>query len=201
MMPPEGPPVCTPLNFLPSLMPPPISKMISRRVVPMGTSTKPELFTLPVRANTFVPLESAVPMLENHSAPLVRITGMLAQVSTLLMMVGQPHSPLMAGKGGFGVGIPRSPSMERRRAVSSPQTKAPAPRRISMSKSKPEPRMSLPKSPSSWACFMAIWRRSMASGYSARMYTNPWWAPIAFPQIIMASMTEWGSPSMVERSM
>jgi len=169
MIPPEGPPVWTPLNFLPFLMPPPISKMISRRVVPMGTSTSPEFLTFPVSAKTLVPLESAVPILVNQSAPLVRMTGMFAHVSTLLMMVGFSQRPDCAGNGGFGVGIPRFPSMERSRAVSSPQTKAPAPRRISMSKSNPEPRMFLPRSPYSRAWFMAILRRSTASGYSARM--------------------------------
>ena len=113
------------------------------------TSTSPELLTLPVRAKTFVPLESAVPMLENHSAPFVMITGIFAQVSTLLIIVGQPHKPFCAGKGGLGVGIPRRPSIERNKAVSSPHTKAPAPKRISISKSKPEPKMSLPRSPKS----------------------------------------------------
>ena len=44
MQPPEGPPVCTALNCLPSGMPPPMSKMISRSVMPMGTSIRPVLF-------------------------------------------------------------------------------------------------------------------------------------------------------------
>jgi len=38
MQPPEGPPVCAALNALPSGMPPPISKMIWRSVMPIGTS-------------------------------------------------------------------------------------------------------------------------------------------------------------------
>ena len=50
-----------------------------------------------------------------------------ARVSTLLMTVGLPHSPLWAGKGGLGRGMPRWPSIEAIIAVSSPQTKAPAP--------------------------------------------------------------------------
>ena len=41
MQPPDGPPVCTALNCLPSGMPPPISWMISRSVIPMGTSIRP----------------------------------------------------------------------------------------------------------------------------------------------------------------
>ena len=35
MTPPDGPPVCTALNFLPLGMPPPMPKMISRSVVPI----------------------------------------------------------------------------------------------------------------------------------------------------------------------
>ena len=71
------------------------------------------------------------------------------------------------------------PRFEAMRAVSSPQTKAPAPMRISMSKSKPEPKMSFPRTPSSRAISRAACRRSTAMGYSARMYTTPWLAPMA----------------------
>jgi len=50
-----------------------------------------------------------------------------ASVSTLLIIVGFPQSPLFAGNGGLGFGRPRRPSIEAMRAVSSPQTNAPAP--------------------------------------------------------------------------
>ena len=63
------------------------------------------------------------------------IHGMAASVSTLLMLVGLPQSPELAGNGGRGRGIPRSPSIEAISAVSSPQTKAPAPFLTLMSKS------------------------------------------------------------------
>ncbi len=53
--------------------------------------------------------------------------GTVARVSTLLMTVGLPHRPLCTGKGGLGMGMPRLPSIEAIMAVSSPQTKAPAP--------------------------------------------------------------------------
>ena len=46
MQPPDGPPVCTALNCLPSGMPPPMSKMISRSVMPIGTSIRPVLLDL-----------------------------------------------------------------------------------------------------------------------------------------------------------
>jgi len=89
-----------------------MSKIISRKVVPIGTSMSPELFILPVRANTFVPLDLSVPMEENQLAPRVRTTGTLARVSTLLITVGLPQSPFIAGNGGFGLGIPRFPSID-----------------------------------------------------------------------------------------
>ena len=55
------------------------------------------------------------------------IQGTLAKVSTLLMLVGLPQRPETAGNGGRVRGMPRLPSMEAMSAVSSPQTKAPAP--------------------------------------------------------------------------
>ena len=57
MQPPEGPPVCAALNFLPFGTPPPMSSMISRSVVPIGISTRPVLLILPPSANTLVPLD------------------------------------------------------------------------------------------------------------------------------------------------
>ncbi len=53
--PPSGPPVCTALNFLPCGTPPPMSKMMSPSGMPIGTSIRPVLLTLPVKANTAVP--------------------------------------------------------------------------------------------------------------------------------------------------
>jgi len=94
--------------------------------------------------------------------------GTLAYVSTLFNTVGLCHSPLIAGNGGRGRGSPRLPSIEVNKAVSSPQTNAPEPMRISKSKSKPEPRMFLPSRPRSRAWAKAIFNRSTASGYSAR---------------------------------
>ena len=125
--PPEGPPVWAALNFLPSGTPPPISSTISRRVVPIGTSTRPVCRILPPKAKTFVPFDFSVPTELNQSAPFKIIWHMLAYVSTLFKMVGLPNRPLTAGNGGRGRGSPRLPSIEVSRAVSSPQTNAPAP--------------------------------------------------------------------------
>ena len=157
MHPPEGPPVCTALNFFSGLeRPPPMSNTISPIVVPMGTSAKPLLLIFPAKANTLVPLDFSVPMDANQSAPFLNIVGMFEKLSTLLMTVGLFHRPELAGNGGLGRGSPRIPITELRRAVSSPHTNAPAPSLTSMLKSKPEFRISLPKSPSSlplqWLC-------------------------------------------------
>ena len=72
------------------------------------------------------------------------------------------------GNGGRGRGSPRCPSMEVISAVSSPQTNAPAPRRMSRSKLKPVPKRFFPSRPYSRACLMAMVRRCTAIGYSAR---------------------------------
>jgi hypothetical protein len=48
-------------------MPPPMSKTISRRVMPIGTSTRPVRATWPASAKTLVPLLVSVPMPANQS--------------------------------------------------------------------------------------------------------------------------------------
>ena len=149
-------------------MPPPISKIISLRVVPIGTSTNPVFFTFPASANILVPLPFFVPSCLYHSEPSERITGILANVSTLLILVGLFHNPEFAGKGGRGRGIPLLPSMEAIKAVSSPQTKAPAPILISRSKLNSVPRILFPSKFNSLACAIAFLRWATAIGYSAR---------------------------------
>ena len=52
---------------------------------------------LPVSAKTLVPLLFSVPISLNFLPPMRRIGAMLAKVSTLLMRVGLPQSPLTAG--------------------------------------------------------------------------------------------------------
>ncbi len=113
----------------------------------MGTSTRPVFLILPTSENILVPLLPSVPIWEYQPAPFLMIRGTLAQVSTLLMLVGLPHKPLRTGKGGRCLGIPLFPSMEAISAVSSPQTKAPAPVATCMSKLKPESRIFSPRSP------------------------------------------------------
>ena len=86
----------------------------------------------------------------------------------MFRIVGHPNNPFTAGNGGRGCGSPLFPSIEVRRAVSSPQTNAPAPSLKSISKLKPVPNMSLPIRPYSLACFSAISSLLTAIGYSAR---------------------------------
>src|SRR4030067_206109 len=102
--------------------------MISLRLIPMGTSTRPVLLMLPTREKILVPLLPLVPMLEYHSAPLLIINGTLAQVSTLLRLLGCPHSPCSEVCTYLARGSPTLPSSEAIKAVDSPQIKAPPPR-------------------------------------------------------------------------
>ena len=154
-------------------MPPPMSYIISRNVIPMGTSTSPVLFTLPTSEKILVPLLPSVPMLANQSAPRLIIRGTLAQVSTLLRLLGLSPIPLTAVRVYFGRGSPTFPSIAFIKALDSPETKAPAPRCTVTSKLNLEPRIFLPRRPYSRAWFRAIERFSIARGYSWRTYTYP----------------------------
>ena len=147
MHPPEGPPVSTPLQARSPGIPPPISNMISRRVMPIGTSMSPALLTAPARDRVLVPLLLPMPIELYQSPPRFIMADRLAKVSTLFMFVGLDQSPALAGNGGLVLGIPLCPSIEAMSAVSSPQTKAPAPSLMVMSKSIPDPRMSSPSRP------------------------------------------------------
>src|SRR5271157_2808683 len=128
MQPPDGPPVCTALNCRFPLIPPPNSKMISRSVMPIGTSMRPVLFTLPTRENILVPLLCFVPIDVYQSNPLFMMCGTLAHVSTLFRLVGLSQSPCSTVCTYLSLGSPDLPSTEDMRAVDSPHTKAPPPR-------------------------------------------------------------------------
>ena len=166
--PPDGPPVWTPLSFLLPGIPPPILYIMSARVIPMGTSTKPVLLTLPTSEKILVPLLLSVPMELNQRAPRLMIRGTFAKVSTLLRMLGRFQTPLSDVWTYFGLGSPTLPSRAFIKAVDSPETKAPAPLCMDTSKSKPVPSMSLPSKPFSRACCRANFALSTARGYSMR---------------------------------
>ncbi len=74
--------------------------------VPSGISTRPVFLTLPTSEKTFVPELFGLPVSVNQAGPRITMGAMLYQVSTLLMLVGLPHRPFCAGKGGRGRGRP-----------------------------------------------------------------------------------------------
>src|SRR5271165_5087533 len=78
--------------------------------VPRGISTSPVFFTFPTSEKTLVPELFGLPVSVNHAAPRITMGAMLYQVSTLLMLVGFPHSPFCAGKGGRARGCFRPAS-------------------------------------------------------------------------------------------
>ena len=147
--------------------PPPISKIISPNLVPIGISTKPLFLIFPARAKTFVPGLSSVPKLVNQSAPLLIISETFESVSTLFIIVGLPFKPDWAGNGGLGLGSPLPPSIEAIKAVSSPHTNAPAPNLNEILKSKPDPNIFSPSKPISSASLIAFLSLLIAKGYSA----------------------------------
>ncbi len=97
MQPPEGPPVCTAFTRLEVPVPSPILNTNCSNLDPRGSSTNPVFFTFPTSENTFVPGLFSVPIAVNHPAPFSMMTGTLHQVSTLLILVGFPYNPLLAG--------------------------------------------------------------------------------------------------------
>ena len=139
-----------------------------RRVAPIGTSTMPVCRTSPASEKTLVPWLPYVPRRAKSAAPWAAIQETLANVSTLLMQVGWPFKPLVTGYGGRRLGSPRRPSSEAISAVSSPHTKAPAPRRIAMSKDQSVPSRFQPRLPAARAWSTASSSRRTASGYSSR---------------------------------
>ncbi len=89
--------------------------------MPSGASKTPGRLTWPDRQKSFGPVFFGRPMDANQAEPRSAISVTLASVSTLLMMVGQPYRPTIAGNGGLRRGRPRFPSSDSRSAVSSPQ--------------------------------------------------------------------------------
>ena len=96
-------------------------------LIPIGTSTKPERLIFPAKAKTLVPLLFSVPYLAYSWAPFKMIHGTLGKGFNVIDVGWLFQRPLAAGNGGRLRGMPRSPSTEAISAVSSPQTKAPAP--------------------------------------------------------------------------
>ncbi len=99
MQPPDGPPVWTALNCLSGFsMPPPMSKMISRSVMPMGTSMRPVFLILPVRAKTLVPLRLLACRSSIVIKPLGEDRGDIGKGLNVVQVRG--HVPETAGRFG-----------------------------------------------------------------------------------------------------
>src|SRR5213593_5245170 len=98
-----------------------------------------------------------------QGAPLVMMGGTAASVSTLLIVVGWPKTPEIAGNGGLMRGFPRRPSSEFIIAVSSPQMYAPAPLCTQMLIVLPDPIALLPMIPACRTSRSAASTRSSGS--------------------------------------
>src|ERR1700719_3322619 len=115
----DDPPGMTALSLRP-FHTPPQSSMRSLKGIPMGNSKLPGLFTWPETEKIAVPPEFTGPKPANHAAPLRIIVGTEAKLCVLLMVVGLPNRPKLAGDGGLKRGLPGLPSRDSSNAASSP---------------------------------------------------------------------------------
>src|SRR3974390_3035666 len=105
----EEPPGMTALSLRP-FHTPPQRAMSSLKGIPMGNSRLPGLVTWPETEKSAVPPEFTGPKPANQAAPLRRMVGTLAKLWVLLMVVGLPNRPKLAGNGGLKRGFPGFPS-------------------------------------------------------------------------------------------
>ena len=151
MQPPEGPPICAALNCLPLRdAAADVVDQLAQRHADRAPRPGRCCSILPASAKTLVPRLFAVPM---RGVPVAAVQEDRRHVGDRSRRCSAgsacPTDPLRPGTAAAGAArrdCPRSRSSAR---VSSPQTNAPEPMRISTSKSNPVPRMFLPSRPRS----------------------------------------------------
>src|SRR6056297_161947 len=116
----EEPPGITALSLRP-FHTPPASASSSLKGMPSPTSKLAGFDTCPETEKIAVPPAPSMPSSANQPAPLRMMEGTEAKVWVLLMVVGLPYRPLLAGNGGLNRGLPCLPSSDSSKAVSSPQ--------------------------------------------------------------------------------
>src|SRR5471032_119142 len=119
----DDPPGITAFTDL--LRTPPANSSKVSNDVPSGTSKFPGRLTSPDTEKILVPPLFGLPISRYFCGPMVNRNGTAANVSVLLMVVGLPYTPKLAGNGGLKRGCPFLPSSDSSKAVSSPQIYAP----------------------------------------------------------------------------
>src|SRR6218665_426317 len=119
----DEPPATTAFSFRPRRIPPQYSseKINSSTGRPNSISYTPGLLICPQAEINLVPLLFPTPILAYSDPPILMMCGTAAMLSTLFTTVGHPHKPETAGNGGLILGLPRFPSNDSIKAVSSPQ--------------------------------------------------------------------------------
>src|SRR6202012_741683 len=119
----DDPPATTAFKRLPLAMPPQYSSLYKNSSTgrPNSNSYTPGFLTLPPAEINLVPVLLPTPILAYSSPPSLMIGTTAAIDSTLFTTVGQPYKPAIAGNGGLMRGLPRLPSNDSNKAVSSPQ--------------------------------------------------------------------------------
>src|ERR1700760_673534 len=122
----DKPPGMTAFSLRPPFTPPHRSNR-SLNGIPSGNSRFAGFSTWPETEKITVPAAFLGPSCTNHSGPLRNIAGTEAKLWVLLMVVGAPYRPKLAGNGGLNRGFAGLPSPETKIAGSSPPVVGPAP--------------------------------------------------------------------------